>query len=334
MKNSQTKIVDIKPSIDITTPAPAPTPWRDSLKVHPAANRIPLATAEERRVLDGDLRRCGQKVPVVLVRVAGGPPQLVDGRHRLDLQEGAGVQVVNVAGNVLVPHQIIDVADDKEAEALSLSLNAHRRHLKLEQRRQLIRDQLKENPRQSDRQIAEKVKASPTTVGKERTKMEATVHSGQLPKRVGRDGKARKQPTARKKAAAVAKAPTGEVRSNGGDPKLEANARKDEYAKDELAAEAETTPTTAPTEITPPTTEPTAENGAPAPTEIITDKAPRQVEKLADDGYPDFPPILLRTNPISAAWQSATAEQRRQFADEHGAAVIELMGGAGHARAA
>jgi hypothetical protein len=275
-----------------TTPA-APKSWRDVLPIHPAANKIPVATTEERRVLNGDLQKHGQRVPVVLVRVAGGVPQLLDGRHRLDLQEGAGVPVIDTAGNMLVPHQIVEVADDKEAELLSLSLNAHRRHLKPEQKRELIKAYLKANPEKSDRQIAAEANASPSTVGKERAKREPTVQLGQLPKRVGKDGKARKLP-AKKSAAKETKPPPAapiakpaavpgaEARSNGGNPQEEADKRKEAYAGD----------------------------------------------------YPDIPPCLLRTNPISAAWQAATAEQRRQFADEHGAAVVELMGGAGHARAA
>lgn len=48
------------------------------------------------------------------------------------------------------------------------------------------------NPEKSDRLIATELKVSPTTVGKAR---KATVHSGQLAKRVGKDGKARKLPT-------------------------------------------------------------------------------------------------------------------------------------------
>lgn len=47
------------------------------------------------------------------------------------------------------------------------------------------------NPEKSDRAIATELKVSPTTVGKAR---KATVHSGQLAKRVGKDGKARKLP--------------------------------------------------------------------------------------------------------------------------------------------
>jgi DNA-binding Lrp family transcriptional regulator len=54
---------------------------------------------------------------------------------------------------------------------------------------------LKANPEQSDRSIAEQIGASPTTVGKAREELSS---SGQLEEgpRVGKDGKARKEPSA------------------------------------------------------------------------------------------------------------------------------------------
>jgi hypothetical protein len=76
-----------------------------------------------------------------------------------------------------------------------LSANIHRRHLTAEQKREIIAGLLKADPTKSDRQIAETVKASPSTVGTVRHEMESTVQPGQLPpKRVGKDGKSRKQP--------------------------------------------------------------------------------------------------------------------------------------------
>src|SRR5262245_24233818 len=74
--------------------------WRDRLPILKAANNIPEASDEEKRKLAGDLRQHGSKVPVVLVRVAGGSLQLLDGRHRLDLLEGIGIKVVNDDGAV------------------------------------------------------------------------------------------------------------------------------------------------------------------------------------------------------------------------------------------
>ena len=52
-----------------------------------------------------------------------------------------------------------------------ISANIHRRHLTAEQKRELIAKLLKATPEKSDRQIAETVKASPTTVGTVRAEM-------------------------------------------------------------------------------------------------------------------------------------------------------------------
>ena len=112
------------------------------------------------------------KVPVVLVRVAGASPQLVDGRHRLDLLEGTGIKVAGDDGGVLVQHQIVDVADDTEAERLSLSLNAHRRHLQADERRKLLRAQLIVTPEKSNRQVAKLTGFSHPHVAKVRTELE------------------------------------------------------------------------------------------------------------------------------------------------------------------
>ena len=154
-------------------PQAAPSPsWRDVLSVHPAANNIPEASDDERRGLVADLAKRGPKVPVVLVRVAGASPQLVDGRHRLDLLEGTGIKVVGDDGGVLVQHQIVDVADDTEAERLSLSLNAHRRHLQADERRKLLRAQLIVTPEKSNRQVAKLTGFSHPHVAKVRTELE------------------------------------------------------------------------------------------------------------------------------------------------------------------
>jgi len=72
--------------------------WRDVLPIHPAAEMVRPATSKEQRVLRGDLKRHGQREPVVLVRIAQGCEQLLDGRTRLDLQEANGDQVIDADG--------------------------------------------------------------------------------------------------------------------------------------------------------------------------------------------------------------------------------------------
>jgi hypothetical protein len=158
-------------------PAASAVNWRDILSIHPAADRIPDASEDEKHAIAADLARQGQRQPVILVHVAtrlNAPPQLLDGRTRLDLLSAAGVEVVDAKGKVLVHHRIIQVENDAEAEALSLGLNVHRRHLTAEQKRELIVQQLKATPEKSNRRIADSVKADHKTV--------ASVRANQLGK--------------------------------------------------------------------------------------------------------------------------------------------------------
>jgi hypothetical protein len=113
---------------------------------------------------------------------------MLDGRTRLDLLEAGGIKIVNSDGQLLVPHRIVDVQDDAAAEALSLSLNVHRRQLSSKDRRRLIAAEIKADPGQSDRVIAETVKVSPTTVGTVRAEMEAKSEVSKLDTRRDRRG--------------------------------------------------------------------------------------------------------------------------------------------------
>ena len=192
---------------------PGPTSWRSVLSIHPAVERIPEPTDTEKRRLAGDLDQRGQQVRVVLVRVAGGRQQLLDGRTRLDLLEGLGIEVVNATGNVLVPHDIIDVADDAEAEARSLSLNLHRRQLKPGQTRKLVTALIKAQPEKSDRHIAEQAESNRTTVGQIRKALEKTGDVSIVDTRT--DTRGRQQPASKvktKKAKEKAPAPPQPVK--------------------------------------------------------------------------------------------------------------------------
>ena len=91
-----------------------------------------------------------------------------------------------------------------------MSVNVHRRHMTSEQKREVIAKMLKAHPEKSDRQIAEMVKASPTTIGTAGAKMEATGDVSKLDTRTdkrGREQPANKPPPARE--------PTDEQREIG-----------------------------------------------------------------------------------------------------------------------
>jgi DNA-binding Lrp family transcriptional regulator len=166
--------------------------WRDVLPIHPAAEMVEAATKEEQRILRGDLKQHGQREPIVLVRIRQGCEQVLDGRTRLDLQEANGDNVIGADGKLTVPHRIIELPDDAAAISYVLSLNLFRRHLTLKQKRKLIEKLLKAMPERSNRQIAQLVDASPTTVGTKRGEMEAKGDVSKLDTSI--DTRGRKQP--------------------------------------------------------------------------------------------------------------------------------------------
>ena len=71
------------------------------------------------------------------------------------------------------------------------SANIHRRHLSAEQRRELIERLLKANPGQSDRQVAETVKADHKTVAAVRQRAETSGEIPQITRRTDRKGRSR-----------------------------------------------------------------------------------------------------------------------------------------------
>ena len=85
--------------------------------------------------------------------------------------------------------------------AYVISKNIHRRHLTAEQKRDLIAKLIAAGPEKSDRQIGKMAKADHKTVGAVRKAKEATGEISPVERRVGADGKARKQPAKKKPTA-------------------------------------------------------------------------------------------------------------------------------------
>jgi hypothetical protein len=260
----------------VTTQAAAKS-WRDVLPVHPAANLFPLLDPAALKELGEDIiKQKGLASPIVIAKTkatnGGWHEQLLDGRNRLDAMELVGV-----------PLTVKDVKDcavyiDTEQidpYAFVISANIHRRHLTAEQKRDLIAKLLKATPEKSDRQIADVVKASPTTVGKIRGEMEPTVQSGQL-KRVGKDGKARKQPKPRNLEEERARREERKRLRRGGMPSLEEIQAMDDAALDEMCAEASA-------------------------------EARKREYAEDEDGPAD------EVNPIVTAWDAASDAQRQEF---------------------
>jgi hypothetical protein len=163
--------------------------WRDYLTVHPAADLFPPMPEAELRELGEDIKKNGQRYPVVLWNEGENGVWLLDGRNRLDAMELIGVPILNEDGKLF--HWCYREGDPHD---LVLSLNIHRRHLTEEQRRDLIAKLIKAKPEESDRAIAKKVKRDHKTVAKVRKKMESTGEVSPVEKRVGADGKKRKKP--------------------------------------------------------------------------------------------------------------------------------------------
>src|SRR5262245_25548098 len=148
------------------------------------------------------------RLPIVLWRPhPQAPAQLVDGRNRLDAIEIAtgspaevGAPTITAGQDFLACDRVIVLDKLVDPFAYVVSANILRRHLAPARKRKLMAELIRTDPAKSDRQIAEMVKASPTTVGTVRRQLESssTVQSGQLTMRVGKDGKSRQQPTKRK----------------------------------------------------------------------------------------------------------------------------------------
>ena len=190
--------------------------WRDVLSVHPAAELFPQMSADELRELGEDIKKHGglPAVPLVLWEAEkGAPPFLLDGRNRLDAMEAVGLPVLDTQGewfNWNLACRCTQIRGN-DPYAYVISANIHRRHLAVEQKRELIAKLIKATPEKSDRQIAETVNASPTTVGTVRAEMETKGDVSKLDTR--RDSKGRKQP-AKKPPRAAANATGAEKTSN------------------------------------------------------------------------------------------------------------------------
>jgi hypothetical protein len=177
-----------------------PASWRDEIRVHSAADEYPMMGDDELDKLAEDIAKNGVQRPIEWITGPNGW-ELLDGRNRVaavariaDPKRREEIQIW------LRDHSIVHLAGVADPVAYVASANLHRRHLTPEQKRERIARLLKEDPARSDRAIAKEARVSPTTVGKARA--DATVQRGQSQqpeKRVGADGKARRQP-ARKPA--------------------------------------------------------------------------------------------------------------------------------------
>ena len=190
---------------------PASSSWRLTLPIHPAAELFPRMSPDELRALGEDVVKSGLKSPIVLWRPdSRSLRSLLDGISRLDAIEIAtgspvmvGAPSIMAGEHFLACDKVIVLDKSVDPYAYVISANIHRRHLTAEQKRELISKLIKATPEKSDRQIAETVKASPTTVGTVRAEMEAAGDVSKLDTR--RDRRGRQQPAKKAKKAAKKK---------------------------------------------------------------------------------------------------------------------------------
>jgi ParB-like chromosome segregation protein Spo0J len=175
-------------------------PWRHHMKVHPAADLFPSMSETDLKALGEDIKAHGLLKRVAVIEDPNDDDKLIllDGRNRLDAMELVGLDI----GFKDTTWAVFDEdLSNFDPYSYIISTNIHRRHLTAEQRRELIAKLLKATPGKSDRQIADTVKASPTTVGTVRAKMEAKGDVSKLDTRT--DTKGRKQPAKRKRRPGV-----------------------------------------------------------------------------------------------------------------------------------
>src|SRR5262245_38989950 len=162
-------------------------PTNKLLEFHPFANVFPLLNGDDFKKFLADIEAHGLSEPVITLYEG----KILDGRNRFR------------ANTLRLKRETRceEFKGDKAAGlAFVISKNIHRRQMTAKGKRDAIAALVKFDPGKSDRQIAETVKADHKTVASVRAEKEATGEVSPVEKRVGKDGKARKQPT--KKAVA------------------------------------------------------------------------------------------------------------------------------------
>jgi hypothetical protein len=143
-------------------PASTAKSWRDTIKVHPAANLFPMMSDAEIDALAADIKKYGLSSPIVYyLDQEHNELLLIDGRNRIEAAQRAGYSIT-----------VEDISEYSPIDpyAFVISANIHRRHLTAEQKRELIAKLLKASPEKSDRQIAKTVGVNHETVAAVRKK--------------------------------------------------------------------------------------------------------------------------------------------------------------------
>lgn len=138
---------------------------------------IPPLSRSEFDDLTSSIARNGVIVPIVIDH----EDRVIDGGHRLLIAAQLGI-----AG---VPFDRRTGLTDEQARILALELNLHRRHLDVEQRKELIAARIKADPTIPDAKIAADIGCHRTTVANVRKELARNNPEVQLARRSGQDGK-------------------------------------------------------------------------------------------------------------------------------------------------
>lgn len=122
---------------------------------------MPPLSDEEYADLKADIEERGVMVPIEFDEDGN----VLDGHHRLKICEE--LEITDY------PKIIRSGMSEEQKRTHARKLNMARRHLNREQKQELIREQLRETPERSDRQIGKELGVSDKTVGAQRKEMEA-----------------------------------------------------------------------------------------------------------------------------------------------------------------
>ena len=138
---------------------------------------MPELTAEEYAELKADIAERGVMIPIEFDEQGN----VLDGYHRLQICAELGIKDY--------PKVIRAGMTESEKLTHARKLNIARRHLNAEQKRELIREQLRATPEQSDRQIAKALGVDHKTIGVQRNEMKERGEIPHLETSTGADGK-------------------------------------------------------------------------------------------------------------------------------------------------
>lgn len=145
---------------DLGLRAPTTTFPVNVLRLHPEADAVPSMTPDEYDAFAVDVDTRGITTPLTITPHG----VILDGRHRYSVAITLGIEDV--------PVHVVNVPPDRQVDYM-VRQAVLRRHLTIAQRRDLAGAMLRENPGQSDRQVATVVGLSHPTVADVRSELVA-----------------------------------------------------------------------------------------------------------------------------------------------------------------